>query len=930
MIFAFFKTVTLGLTLINAAIQYREKRKAEEEAEEERRESYADPSAPIVDEKSPIPVVFGTVELTGPNVVFVDRRFFDESSPAFPLRLPMARPNATDYISDGIDDGHQELYVHLVFCRGPVDEVLELRSGDHRLGVVPIGPGFDPEDVTTSWNLRDHYEFEGESIVNAAGYFDNAVGADRYEGPAKWGQAPWPQRDETATWDDFRWLNGFPSQQPDEDLEYQAGDPTGSALEPDVEPRDLPAYRGLFGCVGLLVWPFGERLDETSVVVRRNTVGSFGRNLAAAFPGVITGPGGTMNGAAIVWEALTDEDWGAAVPEEHISDLHFDYAAAHTEGLSFVWSDREEYSDLIAEVIRHTDSALYVEPTTAQVVLRVIRDDYDLDAMEQQAGDYSTKPILTLTPENIIAVRESSTQTKSLVNEVTVVYPDREAGRDRAITEHDTASQRFRGPIEQEVQYPFVDDAGLAARLAARDLNQLGQPLRSFEIELPASVAQDIRPADVAVLTWPDFGIEEMVIRVTGYTSANVDDQMVTIEARQDVFAAQDAITGTPDDIIVPDLNPDPEPAAAVYATEVPFWFYVQWARQNGQESAVEDIADSVPRRRGQVMMAAHTEQIEATSWDLYTESIDVDIEVSPGSIARQNLFTEEVELSFSQDLNQVEDTDPGGLVIAGRREWETHVFFEIDGVIIAATDFDGDTAQRVEFGWFDTTPYYPTASFDGTALPIGYGRYIDDEDEMVLRMETNANQPAQSRSRIAVDAPNRTDVAPRRIHARCLPTTSGGTLPPGAIDELEEVQLNRRMARPYAPGNLDTEQNDDPGEFGGWVRFSWSGRDRMGRQTDQTDPEHMQPDGVKWRLNIYSADSSLDPEHHLLEDEIIDVTEDDYQWDNQAEADAMEAATGTAQLADRLIFEIDAVPEDDTSDFFSSWQRNRYLYDRT
>ena len=892
MIFAFwFHAVVIGVTLVNAAIQYRRHKKQEEEAEKARLDSMSDPAIPHTSEGDVIPVVFGTVKLTGPNVVGVT---LDENGHAHP---------ETRTLGDNDFSSIHALRLHLVFCQGPVNAVTRFESGEKRLHELEFGEKTPVNDVVSEWDLLEHYDTENESIYqideNKGPMFIRIDSDDDNDfGIHKGG----------LSWHNFRWLGGWPDQDIDLWLDRWMADEEHSDHLPPEVLRDIPAYRGLFGCTGRAIWELGKQMDPVSVTVRRTTVGSFGRDLQNELSSgwALSPTADDMNGAAIVEEILTDDQWGAGIDGVLISDRHFDYAATQAQGLSFVWADRIEIAEMIGEVLRHIDGALYVEPTTGEFVLRLIRDDYDLDTMEQAAGDFEDKDIITLTPDDIESVREDTPSTKELVNELTVTWPDRRLDRSRSITEHDTAAQLFRGAVEKEVQFPMIGDSETASELAARELNELGQPLRSFEIDLHADAAKDIRPVDVFVLVWPDYGIEQMLCRVVGYHLSDPTEQMITIEAVQDAFAVSEAITTIPSDIDVPPLTQDPEPAEEVMATESPFWWEYERQRQEEWSGVVpSDIADL---HRGHAMLAAYTSQAGAFNFDA---------QFIPGGIDEAIEFTAHVGMGFNAEVNDI--STAGEFVDLGNfdpQPGETHAFFEVDeGVIVAAKNWNLSTnAAQFEVGWFDTTPNFPTLNVSGSFLVIAYGQYVDGQ--MQLRRATGHSDES---------------ISSTEVDCYALVRNYQGRLDTEEVDDPPKVTIDLRRRRPYPPGNLDVDdsQDDDQG-LDGHLAYSWALRDRLQKQTDQSDSNDFDPGpDIQWRVNIWSVDAGFNLQHHLLDDHVEAHNSTDYQWDNVDEADAMESATGQRQLADRLLFIIEGEDTSSSGDL-RSWQENQIFYDRT
>jgi hypothetical protein len=129
-----------------------------------------------------------------------------------------------------------------------------------------------------------------------------------------------------------------------------------------------------------------------------------------------------MNPAHIIRECLTDKEWGMGYSEADIDDASF-IAAADTlfdeqMGISILWQRENTIEAFVQDIIRHIDAALYVDRRTGKFVLKLIRDDYDPNAL------------ITLTPDNIERVENYKRPAfGDLVNSVTVIYDDCDDGR---------------------------------------------------------------------------------------------------------------------------------------------------------------------------------------------------------------------------------------------------------------------------------------------------------------------------------------------------------------------------------------------------------------------------------------------------------------------------------------------------------------------
>jgi len=278
-----------------------------------------------------------------------------------------------------------------------------------------------------------------------------------------------------------------------------------------------------------------------------------------------TKPMPAMNPAHIIYECLTNNAWGMGYPASAIDDARFTAAAdtlfTESFGLCMIWNKQETIENFIKLVLEHIGAILYVDPTTGKFALKLIRDDYVA----------STLPVFG--PSNLVAA--SDYQRKAwgeTVNEVTVVYRDLTTNKDASITVQDLANIQTQGAVvAQTKQYPGIPIAPLAQRVAMRDLNTLATPLARVKLTANRR-AWSLIPGDVFRLSWPDFGVVDVVFRVLEVNRGTLQDGSITIDAVEDVF-------GLPSNTYVADepggwVEPTSDPQVAEFrkVVEAPYW----------------------------------------------------------------------------------------------------------------------------------------------------------------------------------------------------------------------------------------------------------------------------------------------------------------------------------------------------------------------
>lgn len=277
-----------------------------------------------------------------------------------------------------------------------------------------------------------------------------------------------------------------------------------------------------------------------------------------------------MNPAHIVRECLTNPIWGMGYPALDIDDAKFRYAAdvfyEEQLGMTLSWEKDMTIEDFIKEVLRHVDAVLFVDRRSGKFVLKPIRADYD------------EEELLHLHESNVLTMSDFSKPTLGeLVNSVTVNSRDLETNTETSVTVQNSALFMLQGAeISTKVQYPGIGNKRNAILLAQRDLRTLSTPLVKVTLEV-SDIAENLNMGDCFVLSWDDYDLNRMVMRVMGIDYGTGTKHRVRIQAVQDVFSTPQAPLVKPPGI--PWTNPTDLPATPVVdglAVEAPYYELVQ------------------------------------------------------------------------------------------------------------------------------------------------------------------------------------------------------------------------------------------------------------------------------------------------------------------------------------------------------------------
>lgn len=290
-------------------------------------------------------------------------------------------------------------------------------------------------------------------------------------------------------------------------------------------PQNMPAYRGVanawFYDTGKgFYWSCNSnRLPDVWI-----NVTSIPRGFAPQYAKI----GDDANPAHIIFEAMTNTDWGMGAPLTSFDMVAWTAAAKtlydENFGLSMMWVEQMEIEKFVSEVIDHIEGSLYVHPRTGLFVLKLIRDDYD----ESQ--------LRILTPDNALLSEFQRKAWGETVNEITVTYRNPENEEEMSFSIQDTANIGMQGDIITDNRnYYGIRNAALAARVAERDLRSAAAPLCSCTAQINRS-AWDLVPGEVVKVTWPEYGLNELIMRVGTVDYGRPGEPRVRATLIEDIF----------------------------------------------------------------------------------------------------------------------------------------------------------------------------------------------------------------------------------------------------------------------------------------------------------------------------------------------------------------------------------------------------------
>jgi len=233
-------------------------------------------------------------------------------------------------------------------------------------------------------------------------------------------------------------------------------------------------------------------------------------------------------------------------------------------GISLQVTSSSDAKDIFRTILRQINAIIYENQVNGGLVeIKLLRNDYEIEDL----------PVLT--PSEIVEVRNYTKKLWSETNNVVrVKYTSRAENyaKDKVAQEKDSSLLRFQGkesPIE--IAMPGVMTAELAQAIAARELSNLNIPLFSAEFTLNRIVS-GMMPGAAFVWHWPEYNIEQIVMRVRKIGLGTLEDGKITFTAIQDEFAVDATVIAPPANSEYVPADYEPQKITLWKLFELPYW----------------------------------------------------------------------------------------------------------------------------------------------------------------------------------------------------------------------------------------------------------------------------------------------------------------------------------------------------------------------
>lgn len=290
----------------------------------------------------------------------------------------------------------------------------------------------------------------------------------------------------------------------------------------------VPAFRGVLSMIFNHFEIGSNNPYVKSLAIRIKRVSQGWKDDISWYPGTAD-IGGAMNAAHIVYECLTNDEWGMGYPISTIDDAQFRQSAdtlfAENFGLCLQWTQQSSIKEFIQTVVDHVGAAVRTDQKTGLFQFKLFRDDYNVGT-------------LALFDEDNIISLESFERPNwgETTNEIVVNYTNMLEGSVKTIYAQDLANIAIQSQVvSASREYPGIVSDDIAARIVIRDLKAVSSTLVKVTLLINRK-AYELSKGDVIKFNWAEHGIIGMALRVLTVDTGDLLDGTVRVEAIEDIF----------------------------------------------------------------------------------------------------------------------------------------------------------------------------------------------------------------------------------------------------------------------------------------------------------------------------------------------------------------------------------------------------------
>ena len=327
-----------------------------------------------------------------------------------------------------------------------------------------------------------------------------------------------------------------------------------------IGTTNVPAYRGTSHIV------LHDNYIGESPQLRKMEflLGRYTNSLNTIYQGRNADRGSDINLAEALYHIIVDGWSGLDIDPAKLNVDSFRAASLtlieEGNGGSLVVSSPKQGKSIIKEILRQIDGVL-AENSVGEVLLTLIRNDYVAD------------DLIVYDEDDILDISNFSRASwRDVVSQVKVTFQSREKESGTVAIAQNMATLNMIGRIKTaEVSFPFCYEPVLAAELAARELAQLSIPIISLTVVMNRN-AYGLTVGGVLKLTFPEFGISELICRVQRVNLGELEDNKIIVDMVQDTFAVATTVMAPPENTGWTNARPEPIADVTGVLVDMPYF----------------------------------------------------------------------------------------------------------------------------------------------------------------------------------------------------------------------------------------------------------------------------------------------------------------------------------------------------------------------
>jgi hypothetical protein len=239
--------------------------------------------------------------------------------------------------------------------------------------------------------------------------------------------------------------------------------------------------------------------------------------------------GPDANPAGVIYECLTDRDFGMGAPAWQFNTPMWEAIAAQLFnegfGLSLGWNAQMEIEAFVSEILDHIQATFYVNPNTGLMELKLWRDDYDI-------GD-----LRTIHAGNSKLYSFQRKLWGQVANEIVVSWTNPVNEQEETVSAQMLGAIAAQGDVASDSRnYYGIRNALLAMDVAERDVRSSSAPLAAGESHLDRSF-WNVLPGELLIANYPEKGVNNIVVRVLTAERGRKGDPAIKVSWMEDVFS---------------------------------------------------------------------------------------------------------------------------------------------------------------------------------------------------------------------------------------------------------------------------------------------------------------------------------------------------------------------------------------------------------